>query len=222
MAVIGDMAPKINEKGLSYTAEYDFSELREMINAPNIHTSRIKKALDEILKTQIEIFDNKQYFKANVFSSYLITADGKAGITLSKELGDKLIVQKKEFTILELDEYLNLPNNYSKEIYRLLRQFRHTGILYINNEDFKSLLRPPKSYNEYDFIRKVINPAIEANQVHFENLSMPLENLNSLPDVIIIKFTPKKKVTAKLKFNENKKSSNEDTELLKYIQEFTF
>lgn len=221
MSVLSAIRPKKSNDGIFYSAEFTFSELRELVNSPNMHASRIKEVFDDLLNTQVEIFDEDRYIKANLFSHYELTSKNEAKIILSREMSSKLITKRQEYTIIELDEYLELPSVYSKELYRLLRQFRHTGLLLIKKDDFRNLLKPPKSYNEYDFIRKVVNPAIEANKIYFNNLIIYLKDPNVLPDVIKIQFEPHKKMQAKKKRKLNLKDNGKENELLEYVKKYT-
>lgn len=228
MSVLSAIRPKKDESDIIYYAEFSFSELRELVNSPNMHASRIKEVFDDLLNTQVEIFNDDKYIKANLFSHYELTSKNEAKIILSREMSNKLITKREEYTIIELDEYLELPSNYSKELYRLLRQFRHTGLLFIRRDDFRNVLKPPKSYNEYDFIRKVINPAIKANEVYFNRLKMPLQEPNTLPDVIRIQFEPHKKMKVKKKLKQSKGLQGEifidnglENELIDYVKKFT-
>lgn len=199
-----------------YVANYSFGEIRNMTNNPGLQAKRIKKIFDELLDTKVEFLEEGKYTKANLFSHYSLTDKSNAEITLSSELTKKLITDKNEYTILSLDEYVSLPNNYAKELYRLLRQFRHSGIIFVKKEDLLSLLNPPKSYNEYDTLRKVILPAIEVNREYFEDLSMTQTHPNKIPSVC--KFTFKKQEKQKIQKLINE-SSPEDAELLRYITE---
>ena len=67
----------------------------------------------------------------------------------------------KVFTRFELAEFVKLDSKYTKNLYRLLKQFRTTGRLEINNiEDFKQKLDAPTSYKPKDFKRFVLDVAI--------------------------------------------------------------
>lgn len=194
-----------------YVAKYTFEEIRLMTNSKSLQTKKIKEIFDQLLDTKVEIFEDSRYTKANLFSHYTLTDRSTAKITLSSALTNKLITDEEKYTILSLDEYVSLPNNYSKEMYRLLRQFRHSGIIYIKKEDLRRALKPPKSYLEYDFIRRIIEPAIENNKEYFDNLKIYLKNKSKLPNVIKITFEPHKKKKI------NKAEMNDD--LIKYLEE---
>ena len=80
----------------------------------------------------------------------------------------------KAFTRFELAEFVELDSKYTKNLYRLLKQFRTTGKLVIDDvEHFRELLDAPKSYKIKDFKRFVLDVAIKELQGKeiFKNLS---------------------------------------------------
>lgn len=217
MAVLQRMGKEVkkNENGNDcYVASYSFNEIRNMTNNLSLKSKRIKEMFDELLDTKVEIFEGDRYTKANLFSHYTLTGKSVAEITLSSELTKKLIIDNSEYTILNIDEYVELPNTYSKELYRILRQFRHSGIRIITKLELLQVLSPPKSYNEYNIIRKVILPALENNKTHFQNLSVNIEG-NEIPNVVKFTFTPHKRIKAKQISELNK----ENDILQQYIED---
>ena len=75
-----------------------------------------------------------------------------------------------EYTVYELPEFCNLRTAYSKNLYRLLRQFRTTGFLTITMEDFRKALAIPEGYRTAEVVRKVIKPSIEEISKYIEEL----------------------------------------------------
>lgn len=214
MSVLSKMGKSKDEEG-RFVAEYNFKDIREMTEMSELYSSRLKKTLDDLINTKVEFYENGVYYKGNLFSNYIINEKTNVTITLSTDMTKKIMINEKEYTVLELKEYVDLKNRYSKELYRLLRQFRHTGLLIIKKEDLLRIFSPPKSYNEYDFIRKNLNPSIKDNERYFENLKMiNFEgNGNALPD--ICKFTFKKHLKAENLIEMKEKE--DEIELLEYI-----
>lgn len=200
-----------------YTASFTFKDIREITGMKDLYASRIKKVFDELLDTKVEFYDANTdiYIKGHLFSHYqLINNKSEVSITLTKILTNKLTPTSEKYTILQLEEYMSLSNSYSRELYRLLRQFKHTGIKFITKDELIAILQPPKSYNEYDFIRKVIMPATEENKQYFQNLTVSIKD-NKLPNLIEFKFKPH---IIKKQSSLGKNSINTaDKELLDYV-----
>lgn len=225
MAVLEKMGKDLvldDDGNQCYVARYKFKEIREKINSPHMQAKKIKEVFDLLLKVEVEIFEDGEIFKSNLFTDYLLIDRSTVEIILSSKLTKKLFITKKNYTIIQLDEYVSLKSRYAKELYRLLRQFRHTGILLIKKDSLITALQPPKSYNEYDLIRKVLIPAIEHNKSYFKGLKIVnLEkNGNALP--LSCKFTFKKHIRESVEKAVSKNlegHSAEEIELLKYIME---
>lgn len=212
IAVLSNMGKEVSENGC-YISTFVFKDIREIIDSKNIQLYRIKKVFDTLLETKVEFFTEKTYEKGNLFSHYTISEDEKeVEIVLTKHMTDKLLPNPKEFTILDVDEYVKLPTSYSKELYRILRQFRYSGVKLIAKSELIRMIKPPKSYNEYDTVRKILLPAIEENQIHFNNLKMNVKSNGTLPDVV--KFTFKPHIKSKV----NQDELDSEAELLAYVK----
>lgn len=219
MSVLEKMGKEveIDEDGNKcYIARYEFKEIRDLIDSKNMQAHKIKKVFDELLNTQVEFFGDGIYTKANLFSSYSLTDRSTAEIVLSSQMTSKMVLGKSKYTILQLEEYVSLKTKYSKELYRLLRQFRSSGLLIIKKEDLLSALKPPKSYDEYNFIQKALNPAIEDVSRYFEDLKIVnLEKRgNGLPKVCKFTFKKHEKDKGDKRIGKN---VSEEQELLEYI-----
>lgn len=224
MAVLEKMGEKfeLNEKGEKcYVARYKFKEIRDMIDSQHMQAQKIKKALKILTETEVKMYENGEYLKSKLFSDCFLIDRSTVEIVLSSKLTSKLFVRKKEYTILQIEEYINLKTRYSKELYRFLRQFRHSGYFLIKKEDLIESLRPPKSYNEYDFIRKALLPAIEENKKYFKNLKIinMEKNGNAFPRVCKFTFEKHKKVEKTSNKTSYKGKTKEEIELLEYIME---
>ncbi len=53
-----------------------------------------------------------------------------------------------------------LKSTYSKNMFRLLKQYKHTGYLKIHIDDFRNRLDIPKSYRMTDINKNVFKPII--------------------------------------------------------------
>ncbi|WP_144487898.1 replication initiation protein, partial [Bacillus subtilis] len=62
------------------------------------------------------------------------------------------------FTKFELKEMTNLKSTYSKNMFRILKQYKHTGYMKIKIDDFRERLDVPKSYRMTDINKNVLKP----------------------------------------------------------------
>lgn len=84
------------------------------------------------------------------------------------------------FTRFELAEFIALSGKYTKTLYRLLKQYRQTGWVQWDFNEFKRILDIPDSYALCDIDKQILKPAIRElseprnlfnqDRVIFENL----------------------------------------------------
>lgn len=87
---------------------------------------------------------------------------------------------KLGFTQFELLEFADFSSTYTKMLYRLLKQFRTTGILNIEMREFRRLLQIPESYKMCDIDKQVLKPAIKeltAERNLFNQSRIPFKDL---------------------------------------------
>lgn len=214
-AVLSYMCESAPKDANEYKAVFDFKDIRDRTGNKNLHTSRIKSALDKLLKTRIEYYIDGKFTAANVFSHYEVNDDGRAEIALTHYMGEKLNLKASEYTILELKDFVMIKNPYAKDLHRLLRQFKNSGFLKIKKEELLRIFNSPKSYDEYNIIRKVLMPAIEENKKHFNNLKVNIDD-NTLPSTVHFTFDKQDKVK-KIPRRDFSKLPPDEQEMLLYI-----
>ncbi|MDN4849170.1 replication initiation protein (plasmid) [Ligilactobacillus salivarius] len=71
-------------------------------------------------------------------------------------------------------DFIKLNSSYSKTMFRLLKQYRTTGYVYYDKENFYELLDIPKSYikNQANLDNRVINPILEELSPIFKGLNI--------------------------------------------------
>lgn len=75
------------------------------------------------------------------------------------------------FTRFELQEFVNLKSEYSKKLYRMLKQYKSSGWWKVSVEEFNRILDVPKSYTSSITNRDILNPCIEELKEYFKNLT---------------------------------------------------
>lgn len=97
----------------------------------------------------------------------------------------------KNFTRFELSEFVQLESKYSKNLYRLLKQYRKTGTYTVEAEKFRELMDCPKSYQNMYFMRDCVNVAIkELSQGYFAGLKVePIRAHKRGAPIVAYKFT---------------------------------
>lgn len=86
-----------------------------------------------------------------------------------------------QYTSFKLLEFQRVRGKYAKTLYRLLKQYKSTGILSVEWEQFRELLDIPKDYEMRNIDQKVLTPSLkELRKIYpFEHLSYKKERRNS-------------------------------------------
>ena len=66
----------------------------------------------------------------------------------------------------------HLKSTYAKNMFRLLKQYKHTGYVKINIADFRNRLDIPKTYQMNDITKRVLKPIINELSSIFNNLNI--------------------------------------------------
>ncbi len=82
-----------------------------------------------------------------------------------------------QYTSFKLLEFQRVRGKYAKTLYRLLKQYKSTGILSVEWSQFRELLDIPKDYKMENIDQKVLTPALkELHKIYpFEHLSYKKE-----------------------------------------------
>ncbi|OOQ20553.1 replication initiation protein [Helicobacter pylori] len=113
---------------------------------------RIHKPTQTIEYLDVQLNDNYQYLLNNL---------GMGG----------------QYTSFKLLEFQRVRGKYAKTLYRLLKQYKSTGILNVEWSQFRELLDIPKDYEMRNIDQKVLTPALrELHKIYpFEHLSYKKE-----------------------------------------------
>ena len=166
----------IKEKGTT-EVEYSFDKLRELIQYEHRGIARFVKDLettyDKLIQLPMKIGDDKNFVKFVLFTRYKVNGDTKTvNIKVNEDFAFVLNDLTSDFTRFELAEFVELKSTYSKNLYRLLKQYRRTGFYKISIDEFKYLLDIPESYRMTNIDQTVLKPAIKELKPHFNNLKI--------------------------------------------------
>ena len=165
---------KVAEEG---TAEVtiSFEELRE-ISGFNSHWSekefmeRVDEMTDKQMSARGRIEKGGDIAKFTLFPSIKIKENKTISVKTDTDYLYILTELKKNFTRFELQEFVTLDSKYAKILYRLLKQFRTTGLLRITIEEFRRIMEVPEKYSNRRMYDKIINPSIRYLEKCFDNL----------------------------------------------------
>lgn len=183
---------KVKELGLK-EVELSFSELRELSNYSNRNLDRFIKDLsstyDKMLGLNIQIkYSEIDFEKFNLFDSYKVSGtERKISIQVSKKFEYLLNNLIGNYTKFDLIDFVSLKSSYSKNVFKLLKQWESLKQAEYDIENFKDLLGVPVTYTTAKFNERVLKPITEELPQYFPNLK--LEKIKTGKKVTSLKFT---------------------------------
>lgn len=182
---------KLKEQG---TKEVDltFSELKKLIGE-NKNLKRLKNNIDSLNK-KLAMINHQIEIRPNVFERFVLftnfTTDYNKNI-LTIKVNDKFsyilnnLINK--YTKFDLLDFISLKSIYSKNMFKLLKQWESLNKIECSLDEIKEKLNIPKAYSTSDFNKRVLIPIMEELPQYFSNLK--LEKIKTGKKVTSLKFT---------------------------------
>lgn len=173
---------KVKDHGTN-TVTLDTYDLRELTEFANKNAKRwssvVTSAADKCMR--LIIHDNTNPKKLVIFSLFrrfeVDLNKHTVLVAIDEHNMGVLNAIDKQFTLFELSEFVKLKSAYSKQLYRLLKQWRTKGVFEISQNDFRELLSVPESYKQRNIDQKVLKICMSELTPIFKNLK--LEKLHS-------------------------------------------
>lgn len=170
-----------------------FQEIREMSHFSATSNSVLTNTMQDMffkignLYIKQENGSKQAYF--HLFRGFIFdTEEENVEIQLDGEFSYLLNDLTSNFTRFELAEFITLDSVYAKNLYRLLKQFRETGIYRVKLEDFRAMMGIPNSYRQ-SHINKMIDNAFEELEPYFKDLEVRKIKRGRGGKVVALEFT---------------------------------
>lgn len=168
-----------------------FSEFRKMTGIKTADKERIIEIIDstytKILSIVCRFEDDEDIYRFNVINNIRIAKNREyIEIEPNKQFVKYFNELLKQYTIMELKDIVELNSKYSKNLYRLLIQFRSTGMAYYTVEQIRKGLDVPEAYDSKEMYKNCIKIAIKelTEKEKIENLTCTTirdEKINGMP-----------------------------------------
>lgn len=189
---------QMRERGLNRVV-FSFDDLRYLSNYKITAIKHFVKDLEAIynklLQISFKVGTSEEFTRFTLFTKYTVSFKNQTiEIAVNEEFSYILNRITSDFTRFELEEFTNLRSSYAKTAYRLLKQFRSTGIRVFIMDDFRRLLSIPDSYKMCDIDRQVIKPIIHELKPIFKELKVEKKAGRKTRKIerITFSFTPEK------------------------------
>ena len=218
------MCNKLKEKDCE-TLTLTFDELKELssynpdIRHMNKFVTDLQHVYSKMLNINYTIRTDNKITSFVLFYKYEIDLNEKTlQVSTAPDLKHILNELTGNFTKFELQEMTQLKSTYSKNMFRLLKQYKHTGYFKIQIDDFRERLDVPKSYKMNDINKRVLNPIIKELGFIFKDLNITKISAKKSRKIESLEFTfePEKRIHSKRQpemANVGKKTQNINREM---------
>lgn len=189
------MCNKLKEKNCE-TLTLTFEELKELSSYnPDIRhmdkfISDLQHVYSKMLNINYTIRTKEKITTFVLFYKYEINLSERTlKISTASDLKYILNELTGNFTKFELKEMTHLKSTYAKNMFRILKQYKNTGYLKIQIDDFRDRLDIPKSYRMSDINKRVFKPIINELNLLFNNLSIKKINKKKGRKIEWLEFT---------------------------------
>lgn len=183
---------KLKELGTD-EVEISFEELKELSDYSNRNVRRfindLESTYDKMLGLNIKMKHSEMSFeKFNLFTAYSVDGDSKKiRIKVSEKFEYILNKILGNYTKFDLIDFVRLRSTYSKNLFKLLKQWNSVKEFKVSVEDFKELLGVSDKYTTANFNTRVLGPIMEELPQHFKGLT--LEKIKTGRKVTHLRFT---------------------------------
>ncbi|MGL5902254.1 MAG: replication initiation protein [Cetobacterium sp.] len=201
----------------------NFTELKNLIDVKHRNNDRFienVRGLNIKLKSLIQEIElpNGDFKVFSLFDD-ITTSPSRNQLEIEINKNFRFLIDglMANYTEIDLKQLVSLRGNYSKILYRLLKQFETSKLYIVKIDDFRELMGIPSTYAMFNIRQKVLVPCMEQLKQYFQGLK--LEEIKIGRNVSSLKFTWNKKEKKILKVNPvNKKIGLGEKELEKDLR----
>ncbi|MGL4688036.1 MAG: replication initiation protein, partial [Fusobacteriaceae bacterium] len=172
-----------------------FSELKNLVDFEDRNLKRFVSNIKSMFKKFSSILvevgkDENNCVVFPLFNKYELSVENQVVSFSMHEDYQYLIFADfslGHFTEFELKQFVSLKSGYSKNIFKLLKQWHNTGFFEIELVEFRRMLDIPKSYRISEITFKILNPVVSELSKYFLNLK--LEKIKNGKNISKLKFT---------------------------------
>jgi len=191
------LCAKMKDQGIE-TIVFSFEELKELSNYKITATSHFIKDLDSLYSKMLQLTyreglfddDDDGFRRFVLFTEFEVSTKKQiVKISINPRLENMLNGLTTEFNKFELLAFTEINSRYTKTLFRLLMQFKKTGLYIVGIDDFRELLDIPKSYQMFNIDQRILNPALKELNGYFKDLKLEKIKAKKGNKIEKLKFT---------------------------------
>lgn len=189
-----------------------FDELRKLgnytQNSNKVMMKDLRSAERKLIASFILTFtdDDGAEVTKSLFNEFRAYPDGRLVVSVEERAGYILDNLTKDFTRFELEEFTSLESKYSKRLYKLLKQYRSTGVCIRSKEEFYKDMDVPSKYTNSNFNRLILQPALKECGKYLKDLKCTPQKCGRGGAIKSYTFTFCKELTSEQMKEKAKKS----------------
>lgn len=182
---------KLKERG-DNIVEINFNELKtltDLTKKPERLKNYILQLNKKLLALNYQMEIKKNEYEAFVFFTRLYTNfnTGKLEVSVQPQFLYLLNNLVEKYTKFDLLEFISLKSIYSKNMFKLLKQWETKKEKEFLTDDFRNILNIPPKYRMSEMDKFILTPIMEELPQYFHNLK--LEKIKTGKKVTSLKFT---------------------------------
>lgn len=156
--------------------ELSFVELRNLSNG-DINLPRFLKTLkgvyDKLIKIPFHYHNDNGFGAFTLFNKYFVDTNKK---TVTIRTSDEFLYILNDlignYTKFELESFINLKSSYSKNMFKILKQWETVKEKIFSVDELRNLLNAPVAYDTFKFNQKIIKQLEKELPEFFPNLKI--------------------------------------------------
>jgi len=198
MDLFFSICAKIKHQNLQ-EIRFSFEDLRELSNYQFTGNKRFIADLESVYKKMLNLTYRTEETDENgdeyirhfiLFNEFQINKTQQyVDISVNPKLEHILNNLSTSYSKFELSAFTEIKSRYTKTLFRLLMQFKGTGLYIVDLDDFRVLLDVPKSYRMTNIDQTILTPALDELQAYFKNLKLEKIKAKKGNKIEKLKFT---------------------------------
>lgn len=154
---------------------FGFEELKDLTafseQSDKKFVENLESMIDKLLKVSATYTKDHEKTFFVLFTTFTVD-DKKRTLTVSVNKKFSFILNEltDNFTRFELKEFTELDGKYAKTLYRVLKQYKHSGWWKPTVEELKYVLDVPENYDNKKIMAKIIKPSMAVLAEKFSDL----------------------------------------------------
>lgn len=153
------IAAQVRDKGVDQIT-LSFDQVVQMTNYKRSEErliSDLESTYDKLIQLNAKTDDGDTITRFTLFDMYQISRSKKTVTIAVNSRFKGLFNDLDRWTVFGLEQFVGLRSTYSKTMYRLVKQFRTTGVRRFKINEFRYLLDIPRSYAPQHIMERVVS-----------------------------------------------------------------